>query len=152
MRVKLNNLVSRNAVYCFKERTDYERFKGTLIVDELLNMSDWQNRCVTEIPSHDNVCFHDDELELVEDKLEVSAEKTFTLTNKKTIMSNLITTFKNITRTEPNKTFVKAGVMNEDLSLTSEGKELFIQFMFDKHATEFKTEVVDAILAEQEKK
>lgn len=71
---------------------------------------------------------------------------------KKTIMSNLITTFKNITRTEPNKTFVKAGVMNEDLTLTSEGTELFIQFMFDKHATEFKTEVVDAILAEQEKK
>ncbi len=70
----------------------------------------------------------------------------------KTTSMNLITTFKNITRTEPNKTFVKAGVMNEDLSLTSEGKELFIQFMFDKHATEFKTDVVDAILAEQEKK
>lgn len=86
--------------------------------------------------------FNDSELELVG-----------TLTNKtKIIMTNLITTFKNITRTEPNKTFVKAGVMNEDLSLTSEGKELFIQFMFDKHATEFKTEVVDAILAEQEKK
>ena len=71
---------------------------------------------------------------------------------KKTIMSNLITTFKNITRTEPNKTFVKAGVMNEDITLTSEGKELFIQFMFDKHAAEFKTDVVDKIIAEQEKK
>lgn len=72
------------------------------------------------------------------------------LTNK-TIM-NLITTFKNMTRSEPNKTFVKAGVMNEDLTLTNEGNELFIQFMFDKHADEFKTDVVDKILAEQEKK
>ena len=71
---------------------------------------------------------------------------------KKSFMTNLITTFKNITRTEPNKTFVKAGVMNEELALTSEGKELFIQFMFDKHADEFKKDVVDAILAEQEKK
>lgn len=85
--------------------------------------------------------YYETDLELVEEK-----------PTKKTIMSNLITTFKNITRTEPNKTFVKAGVMNEDLTLTSEGTELFIQFMFDKHATEFKTEVVDAILAEQEKK
>lgn len=87
---------------------------------------------------------------------ELLDNETFTVgnfTTKKTnIMTNLITTFKNITRSEPNKTFVKAGVMHEDLSLTSEGQQLFIQYLFDKHATEFKKDVVDAILAEQEKK
>lgn len=91
-------------------------------------------------------------IDTIDTFVQVVAENYKNYKNNKTIMSNLITTFKNITRSEPNKTFVKAGVMNEDLSLTSEGKELFIQFMFDKHATEFKTEVVDAILAEQEKK
>lgn len=98
-----------------------------------------------------------DKLELVEE-LTAQPQKDYSfslkpeLTNNKTIMSNLITIFKNITRSEPNKTFVKAGVMNEDLSLTNEGQQLFIQYLFDTYADEFKTKVVDKIVAEQEKK
>ena len=67
-------------------------------------------------------------------------------------MTKLINTFKSITRSEPNKTFVKAGVLTEDLTLTDDGRELFIQYMFDQHADKFKTDVVDKIVKETEKK
>ncbi len=71
--------------------------------------------------------------------------------NNKTKMT-LINTFKKLTRSEPEKTFVKAGVLNEELTLTEDGKELFLNYMFEKNKVEFKKEVVDAIIAEQEKK
>lgn len=67
-------------------------------------------------------------------------------------MSNLTSMFKNLVRSEPEKTFVKCGIMNESLDLTAEGKELFTNFLFEKNKSEFKTEVADKIVAEQEKK
>jgi len=83
------------------------------------------------------------EIELVEE----------TLTNKiKTINMSLINTFKKLTRSEPEKTFVKAGVLNEELTLTEDGKELFLNYMFEKEKVEFKKEVVDAIVKENESK
>ena len=70
---------------------------------------------------------------------------------KKTNNMSLLSLVKNATRKEPEKSFVKAGVMTDSLELTSEGKDLFLYFMLEKHKDEFKKEVVDAVLAEQEK-
>lgn len=49
---------------------------------------------------------------------------------------------------EPEKSFIKAGVMNTDESLTSEGQTLFHAWLLKKHGADFKTEVVDPIIAE----
>lgn len=64
---------------------------------------------------------------------------------------SLISQFKNITRKEPEKTFVKAGVMNESLELTAEGQALFLTYLLEKHQDAFKADVVDAIVAEMDK-
>lgn len=76
---------------------------------------------------------------------------TLLKTNSKTNMS-LITTFKNLTRTEPNKSFVEAGVMDDKDVLTAEGKELFIEWLFAANAAAFNDEVVQPILKDQEEK
>lgn len=53
---------------------------------------------------------------------------------------------------EPEKSFIKAGVMNSDESLTSDGQSLFLAFLLKKHGADFKKEVIDPILAEEEAK
>ncbi len=53
---------------------------------------------------------------------------------------------------EPEKSFIKAGVMNTDESLTADGQALFLAFLLKKQGSEFKTEVVDPILEEEAKK
>ena len=53
---------------------------------------------------------------------------------------------------EPEKSLIKAGIMNADESLTNEGRELWTAFLVKKFGNEFKKEVVDPILAEEEKK
>lgn len=68
------------------------------------------------------------------------------LTNNKTIIMSLVAKFKSIVRTEPEKTLVKVGVLDEELSLTTEGKDLFLQFLFEKNKVEFKTEVADKLV------
>ncbi len=50
---------------------------------------------------------------------------------------------------EPEKTFIKAGILNADESFTTEGKALFNEFLLKKFGTEFKTAVVDPILADE---
>lgn len=70
---------------------------------------------------------------------------------KTTNMSSLVSKFKSIVRSEPEKSFVKAGVMNDNEELTAAGVDLFLAFLLDKHGEDFKTSVVDKILAEQEK-
>lgn len=52
---------------------------------------------------------------------------------------------------EPEKSFIKAGVMNMDETLTTEGRQVFEAFLLRKHSDDFKKEVVDVILAEDEK-
>lgn len=50
---------------------------------------------------------------------------------------------------EPEKSFIEAGVMNSDESLTTDGKELFLSYLLKKNGDDFKTTVIDPILAEQ---
>lgn len=62
---------------------------------------------------------------------------------------NLRETFVRGLMSEPEKTFRKVGITNGDNLLTSEGTELFLNWLFQKNKTEFKTEVADPIVAEQ---
>jgi len=73
------------------------------------------------------------------------------INNNKTIMTSLKAIWKSINQSEPEKTFIKAGIMDESEELTTDGKDLFIKFLFDKNVADFKKEVVDPIVAEQEK-
>jgi hypothetical protein len=80
------------------------------------------------------------------------------------IMSNLVQKFKSLVRQEPEKSFIKAGVMDEKETLTSDGTALFHNWLFtldlEKLRTSkaktiaelFKSEVVDKLLEEQEDK
>lgn len=52
---------------------------------------------------------------------------------------------------EPQKTFRKLGITNGDNLLTSEGSIIFLTWLLGKNQDTFKTEVCDAMLAEQEK-
>ena len=53
---------------------------------------------------------------------------------------------------EPQKSFRKAGITNGDDLLTDEGSRVFISWLLHtKFSAEFKSEVVDEILKEQEK-
>lgn len=66
-------------------------------------------------------------------------------------MSSIKSIYKALRRGEPEATFVKVGIMNDNEELTTEGKEMFTDFLFKKFAAEFKTEVADPILAEMAK-
>lgn len=54
-------------------------------------------------------------------------------------------------KSEPEKSFRKAGITNGDDFLTAEGQEIFLGWLLQKHGTEFKTEVVDELLKEENK-
>lgn len=53
---------------------------------------------------------------------------------------------------EPQKSFRKVGITNGDGLLTEDGQNIFLSFLLHKKfSDEFKTEVVDKLLKEQEK-
>lgn len=64
---------------------------------------------------------------------------------------NLLAKLAQSLMSEPEKTFRKLEITNGDNMLTCEGKELFINWLFQKNKDAFKTEVADDMLAEQEK-
>jgi hypothetical protein len=51
---------------------------------------------------------------------------------------------------EPEKSFIKAGVMNPDETLTEEGEKVFLAYLLKQNGADFKTKVVDPILAEKD--
>jgi hypothetical protein len=54
---------------------------------------------------------------------------------------------------EPQKSFRKAGITNGDDLLTDDGQNIFLSWLLhEKHADEFKTQVVDGLLQDQKKK
>lgn len=69
--------------------------------------------------------------------------------NNNKLMGKLTQIYKSITRTEPDKTFIKAGVLGEDLELTPEGNDLFISYLFALNKDAFKSAVVDVIVSAQ---
>lgn len=69
----------------------------------------------------------------------------------KSIMSSLKEKMALVFKGEPQKSFIKAGVMNVDETLTADGQQIFLAWLVKKNGDAFKTEVVDPILAEEEK-
>lgn len=67
------------------------------------------------------------------------------LTNKD---MNITEKFKLFITPEPKKSFRKAHITNGDDFLTDEGQRVFLVWLLNKHADEFKTDIVDGILAE----
>lgn len=72
-------------------------------------------------------------------------------TNNNQSTMNLKEKFLLALKSEPEKSFRRLGITNGDDMLTTEGTELFLNFLFEKNKTEFKKEVVDSIIAEEEK-
>jgi len=69
--------------------------------------------------------------------------------NIKNIMTNLTKKFRLLTKSEPEKTFIEQGVMDDNENLTTEGRALFEAFLITKFGPEFKTEVVDKLVEEK---
>lgn len=82
-----------------------------------------------------NYYITEDEFELVTNKKNMSIKDNFTLAFKK----------------EPEKSFRKTGITNGDDFLTEDGQHVFLSWLLKKHGEEFKKEVVDDLLAQQEK-
>ncbi len=64
---------------------------------------------------------------------------------------NLLQKFRLSMKGEPEKTFIKAGIIDSDEKFTTEGKELFNAFLLKKFGDDFKKEVVDPLIAEEPK-
>lgn len=71
--------------------------------------------------------------------------------DNKSIMASLKEKMALVFKGEPEKSFIKAGVMNNSEELTEDGWEIFGTWLLKKNGADFKTEVVDPILADQEK-
>ena len=54
-------------------------------------------------------------------------------------------------KSEPEKTFRKTGITNGDDILTDDGMKIFLSWLLKKNQVEFKKEVADNLLEEQEK-
>jgi len=78
----------------------------------------------------------DEELELVDSKTE--------------LMTSLTEKFALVFKSEPEKTFRKAGITNGDDMLTADGQAIFLSFLLKKHGADFKKEVVDPMLEEKQ--
>lgn len=63
---------------------------------------------------------------------------------------NLIQKAKLALKGEPEKTFIKAGVMDSDENLTAEGQTLFLTYLLKEKAADFKAAVIDPILADKD--
>ena len=71
-------------------------------------------------------------------------------TKENKAMGTLKSIWKSINRSEPEKTYIKAGILNDNEEFTDEGKVLFLEYLLGKNP-EFK-EVAEQIVAEKEKK
>lgn len=82
----------------------------------------------------------------------LNTASVFIKNNNKTNMS-LISKIKLLKKGEPEKSNIKAGLRTVDDEFTPEGKDAFIEFLYQVPATKqaFKTEVADPINAENDK-
>lgn len=75
--------------------------------------------------------------------------KNLQLVVKSKTMKNLLTIFKNLTVGEPDKTFIEAGIVDENRELTSDGAKVFLHWLLSKNGEGFKKEVADKIAHEK---
>ena len=78
----------------------------------------------------------------------ISGVNSGTITNNNKTMS-LRESFVNLFKTEPEKSFKKLRITNDDGTLNSEGEDLFINFLFAQHKDKFNEEIVQPILSER---
>lgn len=71
-------------------------------------------------------------------------------TKENKVIGTLKSIWKSINRSEPEKTYIKAGILNDNEEFTDEGKVLFLEYLLGKNP-EFKA-VAEQIVAEKEKK
>lgn len=60
------------------------------------------------------------------------------LTNKTNYMNTFKNTIKNLMRTEPEKTFVEVGFLDQEENITSKGREALEFILWEKHKDELK--------------
>ncbi len=65
----------------------------------------------------------------------------------KSFMGKLVNMFNNLFTPEPQKTFSKVGITDDQGNLTTEGTQLYLQWKLKQDQTAFKTEVADPLLA-----
>lgn len=75
-----------------------------------------------------------------------------TLTKSTTFMSSLVQKFADLFIKEPQKSFRKSGVTDTNDQLTSDGKELLMNWLLAKHKDEFLKDVITPILEAEEAK
>lgn len=84
-----------------------------------------------------------------EDGYAVYSEKYLEIIGKGNNM-NIKSTWNAIKRSEPEKTFHKLGITDDNDDLTEEGLSLYQNWKFQQDKTTFKTEVADKIAAAQD--
>lgn len=65
--------------------------------------------------------------------------------------NGLISKMKDLLMSEPKKTLLKYNIIDREENLTNEGKELFINFMFEQNKDKFIDEVVSVFVKAEEK-
>lgn len=99
----------------------------------------WDVDCLGDGKAH---CYVDpNDLELIGVK-QIKTTTTMSIKEK----------FALVFKSEPEKSFRKAGITNGDDLLTEDGKAIFLSFLLKKYGAEFKKDVVDEMLDEEEEK
>lgn len=76
-------------------------------------------------------------------------EHNLELITNKTIMTNVKEKFIGLFTKEPEKSYIKAGLMDNDKIATEDGIRVFVSYLMTK-SDDFKSEVVDKMLKEEE--
>lgn len=79
-------------------------------------------------------------------------QENFVLISTNYINMNLLEQAKLAFKGEPEKSFIKAGVLDSNENLTADGQQLFLTYLLKKHGEDFKTTVIDPIIKAGEKK
>ncbi len=69
--------------------------------------------------------------------------------NNKFSMTNIIEKIKLLTKSEPDKSAIKAGLRNTSDEFTCDGKEAFIEYLYQKNKADFDTTIVQPILKDE---
>lgn len=72
---------------------------------------------------------------------------TIIKSNNSSSMSDLKTKFSLLLKSEPEKSFIQAGIIDSNEVLTPDGQTVFLSWLLSKNGDLFKTEVVDKLLA-----
>lgn len=78
------------------------------------------------------------------------AEELELISNKNIIM-NLVEKFQIALKSEPEKSFLKADIIDSSGVLTSDGQKVFFSWLLKKYGEDFKKEIVDDLLKEDKK-